>query len=94
MAAGTAGDAGTGTGAGVGVKPSNLGMGPCDRASSGEGSRPACACPISRKTTPKPAGVRKPLFSLSAICHICFWVIRQLAAAGQFVVPKERTRND
>lgn len=34
------------------------------------GCRPACACPISLSTTPKPAGVRKPLFSVSAICHI------------------------
>lgn len=40
-------------------------------ASSSDGERPACACPINRKTTPNPDGVRRPRFSLSAICHIC-----------------------
>ena len=39
-------------------------------ASSSVGARPAWACPINRITTPKPDGVRRPLFSLSAICHI------------------------
>ena len=42
-------------------------------ASSSVGTRPACACPINLSTTENPEGVRKPLFSLSAICHICGW---------------------
>ena len=41
------------------------------RASSGEGSRPAWACPMSLSTTPNPAGVSSPRFSVSAICQIC-----------------------
>lgn len=38
------------------------------------GCLPACACPISLNTTPKPAGVKKPRFSVSAICQICYSV--------------------
>lgn len=57
-------------GGGAGVKPSSLGMGPGWRAICGVGSRPAWAWPIRRRATPKPAGVRKPRFSLSAICQI------------------------
>lgn len=53
-----------------GTKPSNRGRGACWRAISGVGSRPAWACPMSRRAMPKPAGVRKPRFSLSAICQI------------------------
>ena len=40
------------------------------RASSWLTGRPACAYPISLKTMPKPAGVSRPRFSESAICHI------------------------
>jgi hypothetical protein len=39
-------------------------------ASSAEGGRPACAWPMSLKTTPNPDGVNNPLFSVSAICQI------------------------
>lgn len=53
-----------------GRPPSNFGIGAGLSASSGVGSRPAWECPISRKTMPKLAGVRKPMFSLSAICQI------------------------
>lgn len=41
------------------------------KASSSVGARPACACPINLRTIEKPEGVRRPRFSLSAICHIC-----------------------
>jgi hypothetical protein len=50
--------------------PSNRGSWPGSRASVGVGSLPAWAWPMSRRTMLKPAGVRKPRFSLSAICQI------------------------
>lgn len=53
------------------------------KASSSEGARPACACPIKRNTMPKPDGVSRPLFSLSAICQIYSTCQKQLSAGQQ-----------